>query len=123
MRPHPHEEFIRLSALAIAGDLTPEEQIRLDAHLSECEQCRVVHQQYLEVATEVLPILGVEIAPEPDDAPGSADWSLADAERRLMRTIDERAPAPSRDQKKAFKKNLLLSAAAFAVASAGGIGY
>jgi anti-sigma factor RsiW len=36
----PHEEFLELCAAATAGELSVDEQARLDAHLAGCPDCR-----------------------------------------------------------------------------------
>jgi hypothetical protein len=48
----PHDEFLELSALSTAGDLTEEEQNRLQAHLVECAQCRQALKEF-EVAVDI----------------------------------------------------------------------
>jgi len=34
----PHEEFLELCAAATAGELNPDEQANLDAHLADCAE-------------------------------------------------------------------------------------
>ena len=36
----PHEEFLELCAVSTSGDLTEEEQKKLQAHLAGCAECR-----------------------------------------------------------------------------------
>jgi hypothetical protein len=60
----PHEEFLELCALATSGELTEEEQKKLDAHLAECAECRKAFQQFEAVAHRAIPSLAPELAPE-----------------------------------------------------------
>ena len=45
-----HEEFRELCAAATAGELSGDEQARLNAHLATCPECRRVLREY-ELAT------------------------------------------------------------------------
>ena len=41
-----HEEFLELCAAATAGELSADEQARLDAHLAACAECRLARNEY-----------------------------------------------------------------------------
>ena len=45
----PHDEFLELCAISTSGDLTEEEQKKLEGHLAVCQSCRKAVQQYQAV--------------------------------------------------------------------------
>jgi Putative zinc-finger len=47
----PHEEYLELCAAATAGELNLGEQAKLDAHLTECAECRKAMREY-EIASQ-----------------------------------------------------------------------
>lgn len=51
-----HEEFEQLCALAIIGELTPEEHAMLDLHLQKCGQCRAASRGMRDLAYGALPL-------------------------------------------------------------------
>jgi hypothetical protein len=87
--PRSHDEFMRLCALSTSGELTSEEEARLEEHLSYCDVCREAQRGYERVIATALPMLASEISAEPEDAPGSESWSLDEAERKLMKAVEE----------------------------------
>jgi hypothetical protein len=44
-----HERFRELCALAAVGQLSPDEHTELDAHLSECPECRRLQEDYSRI--------------------------------------------------------------------------
>ncbi len=83
-----HPEFLALCALATAGSLTAQEQVRLGEHLSRCAACRRIMAQYEAIAGKVVPAL----APPDHEAFSTSDlpsWSLEDAEASLFARLDE----------------------------------
>jgi len=52
-----HEKFKELSALANSGTLTAREWAELKGHLESCEECSQVHDEYLLLASEGIPLL------------------------------------------------------------------
>jgi polyhydroxyalkanoate synthesis regulator phasin len=50
-----HDQFRELSALAMVGQLSSEENRRLNDHLSECADCRKVHEDYSHIIQHKLP--------------------------------------------------------------------
>src|ERR1700722_19038977 len=42
----PHDEFLELCAVSTSGDLTEEEQDRLNAHLAGCPECRQALKEF-----------------------------------------------------------------------------
>jgi hypothetical protein len=63
----PHEEFLELCAVSTSGDLTGEEQEKLQAHLSGCAECRKALKEF-EAAVDVgVPLLASELSPVSSD--------------------------------------------------------
>src|SRR6266851_1827983 len=61
-----HERFKELSALANAGTLTAAEWSELKEHLSLCESCREIHNEYLLLDRDGMPMLAATFArPKP----------------------------------------------------------
>jgi hypothetical protein len=58
----PHEEFLELCAVSTSGDLTEEEQKKLQAHLAGCAECRQALREF-EAAVDVgVPLLASKLA-------------------------------------------------------------
>jgi hypothetical protein len=80
-----HEEFLELCAVSVTGELTEDEQTKLEAHLKTCPSCREAFEQYQKTAATVIPELASEM-PLPRDA-GDLAWSEEKAEAALLRRI------------------------------------
>ena len=80
----PHEEFLELCAAATAGELTPAEQRKLDAHLAVCADCRKAMSEY-EVAAQHGAAMASQLAPEETEP--DTPWSVEEAERRLFQRL------------------------------------
>src|SRR4030095_981235 len=52
-----HESFEQLCALAIAGDLEPEEFRRLGEHLYECPECRAAYRDFHAIVDRGFPVI------------------------------------------------------------------
>src|SRR5437016_3187887 len=50
-----HEYFHRLSALAVIGQLSSDENRELDQHLLECSDCQEIHRDYAYLIQHELP--------------------------------------------------------------------
>jgi hypothetical protein len=81
----PHEEFLELCAAATAGELSTDEQARLDSHLAVCPDCCQAMSEF-EAATRVTVSA---LAQEPPPTEGTADsWSVEEAENRFFKRVD-----------------------------------
>ena len=81
----PHEEYLELCAAATAGELTADEQARLDAHLASCSECRSAMQEY-----EAASLHGIAAAAEfaGEQVPHEDSWSVENAERDFLRRLE-----------------------------------
>ena len=90
----PHEEFLELSASATAGELTSAEQVKLDAHLAVCPECRQALSEYELASQHAMAALASEVAPTIQESDGS--WSVAKAEKAFFERLEsEQKPAKS----------------------------
>jgi hypothetical protein len=83
----PHDEFLELCALSTSGELTEEEQTKLDAHLLVCASCREAIKQYESLVAHAVPAIAAEqTADDVDPGPG---WSQQRAEARFVNRLAE----------------------------------
>jgi hypothetical protein len=77
----PHDEFLELCAVSTSGDLSQEEQNKLNAHLAGCAECRQALKEF-EVAVEVgLPLLSSRLSGVGSDEFGSFRKNFAEQSR------------------------------------------
>ena len=81
----PHDEFLELCAVSTSGQLTQEEQKKLEEHLAVCSSCREAIKQYEAVVAHAIPAMAADEAPE-NLEPGAA-WSQKKAEAALFDRI------------------------------------
>jgi hypothetical protein len=81
----PHDEFLELCAISTSGQLSEEDQRRLQEHLAVCSSCRSALQQYEAIIRHAIPAMGAEETPEHLEAGG--DWSEKQAESTLFARI------------------------------------
>jgi len=79
----PHDEFLELCAISTSGQLTREEQRRLQEHLAVCSSCREAIRQYEAVVSDTIPAL----APDPENLEPDPSWSQEQAEAELFRGL------------------------------------
>lgn len=63
----PHDEFLELCAVSTSGDLTKEEQKRLEKHLAGCRECRQALREFQAVADIGVPLLLPELSKAPQE--------------------------------------------------------
>src|SRR6266446_5893612 len=85
----PHEEFLELCAAATAGELNPGEQANLDAHLTECADCRKAMREFEIASRHGVAALASGLAPEKTKNAGS--WSVEKAEEAFFKRLDKEA--------------------------------
>ena len=87
-----HEEFLELCAAATAGELSAEEQAKLDTHLSACPECRRAKSEFEAARRTAVTAL----AHDPALPRGVEDdsWSVEDAEKRFFRRLDREQKQP-----------------------------
>jgi hypothetical protein len=89
----PHDEFLELCAVSTSGQLTEEEQKRLQEHLAVCESCREALQQYEAVVRQAIPAIAAN--EEPESAESGPAWSQEEAEKAFFKRLtqaEKRAP-------------------------------
>ena len=91
----PHDEFLELCALSTSGELTEEEQTKLDEHLLVCATCRETIKQYESLVAHEIPAIAAKEAAETakhiDPGPG---WSQQRAEATLLDRLAEQEQRP-----------------------------
>jgi hypothetical protein len=89
----PHDEFLELCAASTTGELSDDEQKRLQQHLAVCASCREALRQYDSIVSNVIP--GIAASELHEKSATAGDWSLEKAEKalfeRLAREQNDRA--------------------------------
>jgi hypothetical protein len=80
----PHDEFLELCAVSTSGELTEEEQKKLQGHLAVCASCREVLRQYESVVDQAIPGIAANQQPESESVAPDHSWSQEQAERDLF---------------------------------------
>jgi DNA repair exonuclease SbcCD ATPase subunit len=79
----PHDEFLGLCALSTSGELTADEQERLQEHLAVCPSCGEAMKQYRAVIAKTIPAL----APHPESFESDPTWSQEQAEALFFQRL------------------------------------
>src|ERR1700683_4585115 len=92
-----HEDFLELCAAAVAGELSVEEQVKLDDHLGICPECRRARSEY-----EAAAIKGVAALAEVQDRDNSqgvgTSWSGEKAEAAFFRRLEREQEGSESDR-------------------------
>src|SRR5882672_9327882 len=90
-----HDEFLELCAVSTTGQLTGEEQKRLQEHLAVCQSCREALQQFEGVVCQAIPAIAAnEESESPEPGPS---WSQEQAEKAFFqRLAQEEKHAPNK---------------------------
>jgi signal transduction histidine kinase len=79
----PHDEFLELCAISTSGQLTGEEQRRLQKHLVICPSCRQVMREYEAVLSETI----LSLVSEREGLQSHPSWSQEQAEAALFERL------------------------------------
>jgi len=79
----PHDEFLELCAISTSGQLTGEEQKRLQKHLAVCASCRESMSQYEAVVSETITAL----VSHPENVESDPQWSEEQAEATFFQRL------------------------------------
>jgi hypothetical protein len=80
-----HDEFLELCAVSTSGQLSEEEQKRLQEHLAVCQSCREALQQYEAVVGQAIPAIAAN--EEPESAESGPAWSQEEAEKAFFKRL------------------------------------
>ena len=101
----PHDEFLELCAVSTSGQLTEEEQKKLQEHLAVCESCREALRQYEAVVNQAIPAIAANEEKEEDKESESPEpipsWSQEEAEKALFKRL---AQQEKRDHPNKFNR-------------------
>ncbi len=81
----PHDEFLELCAVSTSGQLTGEEQKRLQEHLAVCQSCRESLQQFETVVGQAIPAIAAN--EESESAEPGPSWSQEQAEKDFFQRL------------------------------------
>jgi DNA repair exonuclease SbcCD ATPase subunit len=93
----PHDEFLELCAVSTSGQLSEEEQNRLQEHLAVCPACRKALREYESVINDAIPAMGAEQSSRIDPGPS---WSQARAEKAFFERLAKEEGNKSGDAEK-----------------------
>ncbi len=94
-RIEPHDEFLELCAVSTSGQLSEEDQRRLQEHLAVCSSCREALQQYEAIIRHAIPAMGADETSENLEA--GPRWSEKQAESALFERIAREEGKPGTD--------------------------
>jgi predicted nucleic acid-binding Zn-ribbon protein len=99
----PHDEFLELCAASTSGELTDDEQKRLQEHLAVCASCRAALRQYESIVSDVIPAIAA--GEEPEQVQLSETWSQEQQEQSERALFDRLAREEKHSPKETGKKN------------------
>ena len=85
-RIEPHDEFLELCAISTSGQLSEEDQRRLQEHLAVCSSCREALEQYKAIIRHAIPAIAAE-EETPENLEVGPRWSERQAEAALFERI------------------------------------
>ena len=94
-RTEPHDEFLELCAVSTSGQLTEEEQKRLQEHLAVCQSCREALRQYEAVVDQAIPAIAAN--EESEAAKSGSSWSQEEAEKAFFKRLAQEGKGEPKD--------------------------
>jgi hypothetical protein len=85
----PHDEFLELCAASTSGELTDDEQKRLQEHLAICASCREALRQYETIVSDVIPAIAA--GEEREHVQPAETWSQEQQEQAEKALFDRLA--------------------------------
>lgn len=102
-----HDEFLELCAVSTSGELTEEEQKRLQEHLAVCPSCREALHQYQSVVDRTIPAIAADETHDSIEEERDHTWSQDRAERALFdRLARGESGRPDREGKRHYSPHL-----------------
>jgi len=81
-----HEKYLELCAASTAGELSREEEQKLEEHLVVCASCRQAKHEYEMTIQKAVPALADDLASHAPEQDG--DWSVDRAEAALFKRLE-----------------------------------
>ena len=88
-----HEKYLELSAASTAGELSVEEERKLEEHLAVCASCRRAKQEYETTVQRAVPALADDLASNRKES--DSDWSVEKAETIFFKRLRADRNSPS----------------------------
>jgi len=99
----PHDEFLELCAASTSGELTDDEQKRLQVHLAICASCREALRQYESIVSDVIP--AVAAGEEPERVGPAETWTQEQQEQAEKALFDRLAREEKHGPEETGNKN------------------
>jgi hypothetical protein len=96
----PHNEFLELCAVSTSGQLTEEEQKKLQEHLLVCKSCRQTLRQYEAVVDQAIPAIVANQTSK--DIEAGPDWSEEQTGQAFFKRLEREHAGDSKKSVKAL---------------------
>src|SRR5580658_749337 len=80
-----HEKYLELCAASTAGELSGEEEKKLEEHLAVCASCRRAKHEYEMTVQKALPVFSDDLASLPEES--DTAWSVEKAEAAFLKRL------------------------------------
>lgn len=87
----PHEEFLELCALSTTGELSAEDQKKLEDHLVVCSECRKAKEQFELVVDRAIPAVAADLAGELPEDPSFSQEAAEESFRKRLSEEHEKS--------------------------------
>jgi hypothetical protein len=99
----PHDEFLELCASSTSGELTNDEQKRLQEHLAVCAACREALRQYETIVGDVIPAIAA--GEEREHVQPAETWSQEQQEQAETALFDRLAGEKKHPPRETGRRN------------------